>query len=86
MSPMHLNGENCQNVIGREKVYGNGQVDCRFMILKKKMDPRGRSAPTRGNIHIYYHYIQRSSSLKPLGQSKPNFIWIILRKGERKFI
>ena len=29
---------------------------------------------------------KRSSSLKPLGQSKPNFIWTILSKGERKFI
>ena len=25
---------------------------------------------------------QRSSPLKPLGQSKPNFMWSILRKGE----
>ena len=29
---------------------------------------------------------QRSSPLKPRGQSKPNFMWSILRKGERKFI
>ena len=29
---------------------------------------------------------QRSSPLKPLGQSKPNFIWSLLGKGERKFI
>ena len=29
---------------------------------------------------------QRSSPLKPLGQSKPNFMWSILMKGERKFI
>ena len=29
---------------------------------------------------------QRSSPLKPLGQSKPNFMWSILRKVERKFI
>ena len=34
------------------------------------------SAPTRGNIHVYYSDIQfeRSSSLKLLGQSKPNFM------------
>ena len=30
MSSMHLNGENCQNVILRKNVEGNGQ-----MILKK---------------------------------------------------
>ena len=29
---------------------------------------------------------QTSSPLKPLGQSKPNFMWSLLRKGERKFI
>ena len=29
---------------------------------------------------------QRSSPLKPLGQSKPNFMWSILREGELKFI
>ena len=29
---------------------------------------------------------QRSSPLKPLGQSKPNFMWSIHRKVERKFI
>ena len=26
---------------------------------------------------------QRSPSLKPLGQLKPNFMWSVLRKGER---
>ena len=29
---------------------------------------------------------QRSSSLKPLGQSKSKFMWSILGKGESKFI
>ena len=33
-----------------------------------------RLPPPRGNIHVYYKNIQRSSSLKPLGQSKINFI------------
>ena len=36
--------------------------------------------PPRGNIHVYYSDIQRSSSLKPLGQSKPNFMRSIVRK------
>ena len=45
-------------------------------------DPRGLSAPTRGNIHVYYSDIERSFSLKPLGQSKLNFMWSILRKSE----
>ena len=29
-------------------------------------------------------HFQRSSSLKPLGQSKPNFMWSLLGQGERK--
>ena len=29
----------------------------------------------RGYIHIYDHYFQQSFSLKPLGESKPNFTW-----------
>ena len=39
--------------------------------------------PLRGKIHVhvYYHNIQRPS-LTPLGQSKPNFMWNILRKEE----
>ena len=39
----------------------------------------------RGYIHVYDHTIQ-TSSLKPLGQSKPNSMWNIERKGERKFV
>ena len=43
---MHVNGENFQNVICREKLFEIGQMD---------------------NIHVYYHNIQRSFSLKPFG-------------------
>ena len=32
------------------------------------------------------HHFQRSSPLKPLGQSKPNFMWSLLGKGEPKFV
>ena len=32
------------------------------------------------------HHFQRSSSPKPLGQSKPNFIWSLTWMGERKFV
>ena len=32
------------------------------------------------------HHFQRSSPLKPLGQSKPNFMWSLLGKGERKSV
>ena len=30
--------------------------------------------PPRGNIHVYLHNIQTSAPLKPLGQSKSNFM------------
>ena len=83
---MHLNGENCLNVVLREKLAGNGQMDLRFLILKKIWNPGVCVPPPRGNLHAYYRNIQRYSSLKPLGQSKPNFMWSIVRKGERKFI
>ena len=42
----------------------------------------GAGLQSRGNIHVYCHNIQRSSSLISLGQSKPNFMMSILRKGE----
>ena len=36
----------------------------------------------RGYIHVYDHRFQSSSYLKPLGQSKPNFMWRLLVKGK----
>ena len=61
-------------------------MDLRFMILKKIWNPGVCVPSLRGNIHVYYRDIQRSSSLKKLCQSKPNFMWSIVRKGEQKFI
>ena len=49
---------------------------------KKNWTPGAGLPPTRGNIHVYYHNIQRSSSLKLPGQSMLNLMWSILRKGE----
>ena len=55
----------------------------RFMFMKKTFDPRGLSAPAPGLYTcIYNHNIKTSSSLKPLGQLKPNFMWSIVRSGE----
>ena len=31
-------------------------------------------------------HFQTSSTLKRLGQSKPNFMWSLIGKGERKFV
>ena len=44
------------------------------------------SVPCPSVVRPSVHHFQRSSSLKPLGQSKPNFMWSLLGKGERKFI
>ena len=40
----------------------------------------------RGNRYVYNHNIRRSSSLKPSGQSKSNFIGIICMKGGTSMI
>ena len=50
-------------------------------VNEKKLTPGGCLPLPRGHIHVYDHHFQRSSSLKPLGQSKPNFIWSLLGKG-----
>ena len=57
-----------------------------FTFMKKEMFVGGCLPLSRGYIHVYDHNIQRSSSLKLLGQSKPKFIWSICRKGECKFV
>ena len=63
------------------KLAGNMQMDRKFMFMKKKNDPRGLSDPAPGLIHVYDYNIQ-TSSLKPLGQLKLNFMWSILRNEE----
>ena len=59
----HLKGKSCRKWANGLKV-GNSE---------KNWTPGVGLPPPRGNIHVYYKSIQRSSSLKPLGQSKPNF-------------
>ena len=68
----HLKGKSCRKWANGLKV-GNSE---------KIWTPGVGLPPSRGNIHVYYKNIQRSSSLKPLGQSKPNFIGSIYGKGE----
>ena len=64
------------------KLAGNGQLDRIFMFMKKNC-PKGVALPLpQGYIHVHDHNIQTSTDLKPLGQSKPNFMWrIMLRRG-----
>ena len=39
-------------------------------VNEKNLTPGGCLPLSSGYIHVYYHYYQTSSSLKPLGQSK----------------
>ena len=60
------------------KVYVNYDPGMTLILKKlanilKICDSEKNWTPGASNIHVYYH-IQRSSPLKPLGQSKPNFI------------
>ena len=63
------------------KLAGSMQMDRRFMFMET-MSSGGRLPLPMDYIHVYDHYIQTSSSLKPFGKSKPNFMWSIVRKGE----
>ena len=56
-------------------------MDRRFMFMEKMSSGCCLPMPL-GYIHVYDNNIQTSSSLKPHGQSKPNFMWSIVRKGE----
>ena len=55
-------------------------MDRRLMFMEKFW-PLGVVCPCPGAIYMYISII-----LKLLGQSKPNFMWSILGKGERKSI
>ena len=41
---------------------------------EKSWTPWDHMPLPRGNIHAHYHDIETLSPLKPLGQSKPNFM------------
>ena len=71
---------------GNIHVTQTGHVD--FLLLaqlsrqaqKVKNTPGGCLPLPRGYIHVYDHYCQTCSSLKPLGKSMPNFMWSLLGK------
>ena len=58
---------------GGGELAGSMQMDRRFMFMKKNV-----CLCPEGYIHVYDHNIQTSSSLKPLGQSKSNFMWSVV--------
>ena len=66
---MHLNGKKRNMSFNGKQFARNEQMDRRFIL-----GPEGCLPLPLGYIHVYDHNIQTSSSLKPLGQSKPNFL------------
>ena len=52
-----------------------------LMVYHSSRSPSGVRRPSAS-----VHHFQSSTSLKPLGHLKPNFMWSLLWKGERKFI
>ena len=70
--PCHLKGITCRKWANRLKIYESEQIRAPGVSLP----------PPRGNTHVYYKNIQVSSSLKHLGQSKPN----IQERGTNVFV
>ena len=66
-----LKGKTCRKWENRQNIY----------IYEKQNVPRGCLPLPRSYIHVHDHHIQTSSAPKPLGQSKPNFMWSIVRRG-----
>ena len=56
-------------------------------MLMENFSPWGGVCPYPGAIYMYIFIIMKNLlTLKPLGQSKPNFIWSILGKGGKVYI
>ena len=80
---MHLNGKNRKmSFNGKKKLASNEPMDRRFIFFENLLGPEGCLSLPRGYIHVYDNNIQTFSSLKPLSQSKQNFMWSILRKSK----
>ena len=74
MLPMHLNwGKNLKSHL-RLKSCRKWVVGLNIINDTQKVGPKGLYGRIPGNIHVYYQNIQTSSSLKLLGQLKPNFM------------
>ena len=79
---MHLNGGKLIKYDLRGKTCRKWADGQNVYVYEKILSPGGCLPLPRGYIHVYDHNIQTSSPLKLLGQSKPNFIWSIVRKGQ----
>ena len=72
---MYLNGEIVKMSFERKNLQEMGKWTEDIVIPKKIWTPGIGLPQPRGNIHVYYNYIKRSSL-------KPNFIGSIYGKGE----
>ena len=77
--PCNGMGENRKMSFKDRKLARNEPMDRRVMLMKIVW-AQGVVCPCPWAIIMYMTKI--SFSLKPLGQSKPNFMWSILRKSE----
>ena len=60
--------------INHDPVMTEWEVRLNINDSEKNWTPGAHIPPPLGNLHVHYHNIQTSSPLKPLGQSKPNFM------------
>ena len=75
-------GKNRKMSFNGKKLARNEEIDRRFMLLKIFWAQRV-VCPCPGAIYMCMTIILKHlQSVKPLGQSKPNFMWNILRKSE----
>ena len=64
-----------------ESLHSDGSATYLLIIWAEKTTPLAMKSKQKPypsivflSIHVYYHNIQTSSPLKPLGESKPNFM------------
>ena len=65
-------GETCWEYANRQKIYVYETILTSGVCLPLPY----------GYIHVYDHNFLTSTSLKPPGQLKPNFMWSVVRKDE----
>ena len=78
---MHLTGKNRKMSFNGRKLARNEQIE-RIYVYENILGPGGCLPLPRGYLHVYDQNIQPSSFWKPLGQSKPYFMWSKILKGE----
>ena len=77
---------NCMVEIG-EPLTPNNQLACHFLAhLSRRLTGELIGYPWIRRPSVRRPFTFSNISSEPLGQSKPNFMWSLLGKGERKFV